>query len=300
MWLISVVMGNLLIEIAYDENKNIVFANNAVKGKKYFCPECKEELVFKNSGKTGPGSRCPHFAHKGGSTHNCEPESVLHAAFKNETAKFLRSCLAENKSFDIKWTCSNCGYPYSGNLLFIAKSIEVEYNLKVCKPDIALLDDAGKVRIAVEIVNTHKPEENTLAYYKDNGIILVQYNVVKEDFINIENKLKTPDNVSLCTKSSCKAFNIAEIQRDLKAISYICPKCNNQKFALLYVQNTALFTNTDWLEKEDEHMITDNNLEPNLFKYKGIVDPNTGEFVSTFVSYCKCDAVYCLSQRKVK
>ena len=221
-------MGKLLIEIAYDENKNIVFVNNAVKGKMYFCPKCGEELIFKNSGKTGQGSRCPHFAHKGCGGHNCDPESVLHAAFKKETAKILSSHLKESTGFNIKWRCSDCGSQYSGDLLFLAKTIEVEYDLKVCRPDIALLDDAGKVRIAIEIVNTHAPEEKVEKYYNDNGIVLVQYNVHEDDLLNIEEKLLKPDIVSLCLNSACKTFVASLLSRRIDTEKATCKRCGKQ------------------------------------------------------------------------
>jgi hypothetical protein len=38
--------------------------------------------------------------------------------------------------------------------------------MKICKPDIALFDETGKVFTVIEIVVTHKPEDNVIKYYK--------------------------------------------------------------------------------------------------------------------------------------
>ena len=272
-----------MIKIAYDEEGNIVFPNNAIKGKKYFCPKCGEELTYRNSGKTGKGSRCPHFAHKGGG-HNCDPESVLHAAFKKETTKILSSYLKENKGFIIKWTCSDCGLPYSGDLLFIAKSVEVEYDLKVCRPDIALLDDAGKVRIAIEIVNTHKPEDKTLKYYKDNGIVLVQYNVIVEDLNSIEEKLKSPEIVSMCLRPNCCHFNTLTHSKHLFERHDICPNCHKPVIIYFNENRTALFIFYSGLSKED---LNDYHLIAHQLRYLPFTSGN-GITIKTFITNCRC------------
>lgn len=57
----------------------------AMKGDYYFCPECKDEVIFK-LGRTVT----PHFAHKPGSTcAYAEGESAAHLAMKATMARFL-------------------------------------------------------------------------------------------------------------------------------------------------------------------------------------------------------------------
>ena len=160
----------LLIEFAYDSNKNAVNASAAVKGEKYYCPICREKLVFKNSGKTGKGTRRPHFAHPSGSDCN---ESPLHAIFKDKVANFLMTLIKNKENFSIGRKCKACGKEMVLNLMpdGIVK-IEKEYSFgnNAPQPDIALIDKEGKVKSVIEIVVTHKPEEKTLDFYKKNNI----------------------------------------------------------------------------------------------------------------------------------
>lgn len=224
-------MKELLINYAFDSDKNIVFAKDAVKGVLYTCPECGEELVFKSSGKMGPGSRRPHFAHKCGGGSNCAPESILHSAFKTKTVDIFNEKLKSGcKDFIVNWKCRNCNKSYSGNLLFLAMDVKIEFDLGVCRPDVALLDSNGKIVIAVEIVNTHAPEEAVLKYYRDNGIVLVQYNVTESDLLDVEEKLKYPDDVSLCLDSKCKVYLASNIYRYFEKLKLqlICKRCNSQ------------------------------------------------------------------------
>jgi predicted RNA-binding Zn-ribbon protein involved in translation (DUF1610 family) len=266
-------MKDVLIKIAYDEKGHLVIAKDAVKGNKYFCPECGEELIYKNSGKSGPGSRCPHFAHKGGG-HNCDPESVLHAVFKKEAATLLNSFLNEKKAFVVDWRCRVCNTPYSGNLLYCTKTISVEYDMKVCRPDIALLDDSGKVRVALEVVYTHSPEENTLAFYRENGIVLVQYNVHPEDLPRLVEKLHKPDVVSLCLNKKCSGFTSNMLDRHLVEDIASCRSCGKQSNVFYIEYSSALglvlfnkLEKNDLLELEKRGITADMLMDVTFSKY---------------------------------
>ncbi len=234
-------MKELQINFAFDLDNSIVFAKDAVKGIPYKCPECGQELVFKSSGNTGPGSRRPHFAHKGGGGSNCTPESLLHSAFKIKTAEILQEKInCDCKEFILNWKCEGCNKPYSGNILYMAKDVKIELDLGVCRPDIALLDANGKVIIAVEIVNTHYPEEGVLKYYRDNGIVLVQYNVTEDDLLNIEERLHIPDHVSLCLDSNCREFKPTLLNRTVIPRNIQCIRCHRVYLGYTAVVFTVL------------------------------------------------------------
>jgi hypothetical protein len=234
-------MKELLINFAFDLDNSIVFAKDAVKGIPYKCPECGQELVFKSSGNTGPGSRRPHFAHKGGGGSNCTPESLLHSAFKIKTAEILQEKInCDCKEFILNWKCEGCNKPYSGNILYMAKDVKIELDLGVCRPDIALLDANGKVIIAVEIVNTHYPEDGVLKYYRDNGIVLVQYNVTEDDLLNIEERLHNPDHVSLCLDSNCREFKPTLLNRTVIPRDIECIRCHRVYLGYTAVVFTVL------------------------------------------------------------
>lgn len=237
-------MKELLINFAFDLDNSIVFAKDAVKGIPYKCPECGQELVFKSSGNTGPGSRRPHFAHKGGGGSNCTPESLLHSAFKIKTAEILQEKInCDCKEFILNWKCEGCNKPYSGNILYMAKDVKIELDLGVCRPDIALLDANGKVIIAVEIVNTHYPEDGVLKYYRDNGIVLVQYNVTEDDLLNIEERLQHPDHVSLCLDSNCISFSSNMLTRRIRNLDVKCIQCHRFHKGYIVELSTAVGLN---------------------------------------------------------
>ncbi len=220
-------MAELLNRIAFDENKNIVFVENALKGKNYFCPECNGRFVYKNSGKTGPGTKRPHFAHQS-DVSNCSPETILHASFKIKAAELLSERIAKGENFPIEWTCPQCNGKYPYNILFMAKKVQVEHDLKECRPDIALLDADGNAIAVIEVVVSHAPEENTLKYYHENGIVLVQYNVKETDLLDIEEKLKHPDVVSLCLNNKCNNYNANAVMRVPKTHKQKCVRCQHE------------------------------------------------------------------------
>ena len=220
-------MAELLNRIAFDENKNIVFVENALKGKNYFCPECNGRFVYKNSGKTGPGTKRPHFAHQS-DISNCSPETILHASFKIKAAELLSERIAKGENFPIEWTCPQCNVKYPYNILFMAKHVKVEHDLKECRPDIALLNAQGSIIAVIEVVVSHAPEENTLKYYHENGIVLVQYNVKETDLLDIEEKLKHPDVVSMCLNNKCNNYNANAVMRVVGIQKRKCERCQQE------------------------------------------------------------------------
>lgn len=284
-------MKDNLIPIAYDENRNIVFAKNAIKekGKKYFCPECGKELIYKNSGKTGPKTRRPHFAHKGDGDHNCSPESVLHSVFKEKTAEILKQKIENKEPFIVEWICKECHKTQKGDLLFLAKQVEVEYDMNACIPDVALLDEKGKVLFAIEIVNTHAPEEKVLDYYKENGIILVQYNVVEEDLRNINQKLLNPDLVCFCNNSKCIAFSSKTIVSEYTDEPVTCPRCKSN-IAIFFIKSFSYFghyplrgiTESELPLLEMKYKLSRNYLTKRTYINYGIP-------INTYCTICSCN-----------
>lgn len=290
-------MKELLINFAFDSDNNVVFVKDAVKGIPYKCPECGEELVFKSSGKTGQGSRRAHFAHKSEGGSNCTPESLLHSAFKLKTAEILQEKISCGcKEFILKYKCTGCSKSYSGNILYMAKDVKVEFDMGVCRPDIALLDAKGKVVIVVEIVNTHYPEERVLKYYRDNGIVLVQYKVTEVDLQDIEEKLHNPNQVFLCIDSNCKEHMSSNIYRVLKKLPIICQQRKYDGYAYVAECYTILgqkyFSNViDW------DLLKSNGIELSALMLKNLYIGNTK--IKVIADKCKCTPrfVFTLPQR---
>lgn len=193
----------ILYATALDGSGSLVHAGNAVKGTRYFCPMCKEQFILRKSGKTGSGSRRPHFSHNE-LTPNCTPEGVLHLSFKKMLIEQLDRCRLEQAPFTISWNCPTCNDGYSRNLLERVMYIREEFSLGLCRPDIALLDGHERVLIAIEVVVTHKPEDTTLLHYRENGIVLVQINLESEgDLTRVGEIARNPSIVGFCANHAC-------------------------------------------------------------------------------------------------
>jgi hypothetical protein len=231
-------MTTILYTVATDKDGNLVKANDAEKGNNYFCGVCKGDLILRKSGKTGKGTKRPHFSHRA-LTPNCTPETALHYSFKNLLANKIQNHISTNQSLPISWECKFCGVNHSGNLLKKITALKVEHNLKVCQPDIALLNAEEKVYAVIEVVVTHKPEENVVKYYKDNHIILIQINLKSDkDIDNLEGKITQPDYVGTCYNPKCKVCGQFQQKKIMTIIDGPCWKCGcTMKIASISTSN---------------------------------------------------------------
>ena len=244
----------LLLPFAYDIDGNLVNIDDAIKGQKYTCPTCGAELSLKIS-KIPPGQkyhRRNHFAHKGNSENHCS-ESFLHKLFKDRCAELLIDKISKNESLHFEWECEKCFEHHSGNLLKKAARVVTEYDLGVCKPDIALLDNGGKVVIVIEVVVTHRPEPEVLEYYEKQKIACLQ--IVVDDFIDcdrIEEMLSSPNNVNLCPNPTC--VKCGQVMHNVKMVTVTteCWKCNRaMKVAMLVADNgRELLSPSEFNEEE--------------------------------------------------
>lgn len=220
-------MKNILYTVAKNANGELIQASRAEKGQAFFCPVCESELLLRKSGNTGKNSKRPHFAHKA-LTANCTPETALHFSFKSLLAKKLQKHIDENIPLQFHWACQYCDDRHEGNLLKRIKSVAVEYDLEICRPDIALFDKDNKAFAAIEIVVTHKPENRVLEYYKKNNIILIQINLTSDtDIDDIENKISNPDIVAICFNPRCETCGNFKHRTILTVIDGQCWKCSS-------------------------------------------------------------------------
>lgn len=218
-------LKELLYTTALDQGGNIVQAVTAEKGLRYFCPMCKNEFVLHKSGKSGKGSRRPHFKHNQ-LAPNCTPEGVLHYSFKKLLVAHLKAHQSGNRPVGINWGCSKCGNKYTGNLLEHVTSIREEYALGECRPDVALLNEKEAVVAVIEIVVSHPPEASALQYYLENHIVLMRIDLSsEEDLANLERRVANPDLVELCLDAKCPSCTIGKATRGLLVETKICGAC---------------------------------------------------------------------------
>lgn len=228
---------DLLLPYAYDNEENEVHISDAIKGQKYFCPVCGEELILRLS-KIPEGEkyhRKNHFAHKIGSVNNCT-ESYLHKRAKQKLVNLISESInSKSKELIFGWHCEECGEYHKGNLLKKAIKVVEEYDLGTCRPDIALLDNEGRVVIVIEIIVTHKPDLEVLSFYRDNNIVCLQ--LVVHDFDESEDilqKLLSVDEVNKCPNPICPTCGQRMNHAKMFFIDASCWRCNsNIRFALI-------------------------------------------------------------------
>ena len=221
-------MDELLHTIALNNTNGITLIEDAVKGEEYNCPNCLGEMIFRNSGKTGKGSKRPHFAHKSNNS-NCSPESALHEAFKKKLFTYLNNHKRQGDLVPIEWDCSICGYDHSHkNLLGKTSHIQLEKNVGPTRPDISLVDESGKTLLAIEVVVTHAPETATLEYFHEKGIHLVQYNLDENSLRDFNLKVKKPDIVDVCKGPKCLECGDSMRRYSLIFDETECYKCKNK------------------------------------------------------------------------
>lgn len=234
-------MSKLLLPYAYDCNKQLVHIDDAKKGEKYTCPNCGAELLLKIS-RIPEGQkyhRRNHYAHKGNSDNHCS-ESFLHKLFKEKCVDYIRQKISDNDKIDFEWHCEQCREEHSGNLLRKAVNVASEYDMGICKPDIALFDKDGKVIIVVEIVVTHKPEPEVMQYYDENKIACLQIQV--DDFSDcdrIEEKLSHPDKMNICPNPKCKKCGNIMSHVQMVTIASNCWKCGQKMTIAMLVTKSG-------------------------------------------------------------
>jgi len=218
-------MNEILYTIAKDSEGKLFTALSAEKGSQYYCVNCNNAIVLKKSGKVGPRSKRPHFAHKS-LMPNCQPETALHFGFKTLAAEKLNQYLEAGSPFNFTWRCEFCGEQHTGNFIKKLKVVRLEYDLKDCKPDIALLAENDQIFAAIEIVVTHKPSERVLNYYLENKIILIQINLKSDhDIYLLEEKLTEPNLVKFCLNPKCSVCNNFQQKYIMSIIDGKCWKC---------------------------------------------------------------------------
>jgi len=124
----------ILHKYAKNINGNVIHIGNAQINEKYFCPECEGDFILKSG-----NIRQRHFAHKNFSP-NCTREGYLHKTFKKLFLEWINHKIINNISLNIVMRCNYCGFVYNLNILPRNSFPKEEYDLKVCRPDIALLD----------------------------------------------------------------------------------------------------------------------------------------------------------------
>src|SRR5579871_3017758 len=125
---------------------DLVHISEVSSGRRFdcLCPACRTSLIARKGTKLAH-----HFAHDAGS--NCSVESAIHALAKRLIHDGIQHALSACTDIKLRWKCNECPDEHEGNLLKRAKSVRLEHDLIVARPDVALFDGANKPIAAIEI-----------------------------------------------------------------------------------------------------------------------------------------------------
>lgn len=154
---------SLAIPCARDEAGDYVIPGEAIRYKKYFCPECGSRLIY----RAGP-KRVPHFAHPANPECRFIKEGNRHLAAKYQVfAAIWKWKRRWGEVPLIQRLCVVCKEERSQPLPKKVASAALEFRINPRPPtngrfaiaDIALLDSHGQLLAAVEIRDSHAVEE---------------------------------------------------------------------------------------------------------------------------------------------
>lgn len=151
--------SRVLYPFALNESGVMIVAKDATNGGSYYCPGCDQPMVARRGQKNQP-----HFAHKVEIT-TCSPETTLHLLAKETIKRGIEDALREGRAYEFKWYCLVCHDWNVGNLATTRRRILLEEGLDGIRPDLLAVSKSNKPLVAIEVVVTHAPEEQTLDIY---------------------------------------------------------------------------------------------------------------------------------------
>lgn len=146
-------MNEFKVPFAFDENRTLFNAEAAVKGPKYFCPACGNEIILRK-GKI----KIAHFAHK--AIDSCSRETVIHKTAKYLVHSAITNWKMGNSSSPlVKRKCNICHTTIEQPIPDKVESAIIEYRLP-CNfvADVALMAQE-QAAAAIEIRVTHAVDE---------------------------------------------------------------------------------------------------------------------------------------------
>jgi ssDNA-binding Zn-finger/Zn-ribbon topoisomerase 1 len=218
------------------------------------CIVCGTALVARKGAKV-----THHFAHP--SNANCSGETVLHVLSKQFLVARIRQAIETKSELPVSWQCHQCHDQHSGNLIKKAAHVAMEAAFDGCRPDIVLLDGQDSPVAIIEVVVTHPPEENVLAFCRTRGVVLVTWKIKSAadlEALRTETKLQ-PTEVGLCTRPKCKRCKRPLYQKQLKIADGECWKCHRpMKIGVLSTEGIG--ASLDLLTEEERRLAAQNGL----------------------------------------
>ncbi|EDU7143977.1 competence CoiA-like family protein [Salmonella enterica subsp. enterica serovar Barranquilla] len=171
-------MNDTVIKIPWAKSvdEKLIHIHDAVKGQKYYCPCCNEQLTFKE-GKI----KKRHFSHR--SDTQCDPESVYHKLAKILICYAVYENSRGNRKITLISKCFGC---HGENIKTIPphffSSSHEEVSIDNYRCDV-VADTQNSRKIAIEIYHTHETDENKKEKLSIPWIELKSETVIENPFL---------------------------------------------------------------------------------------------------------------------
>jgi len=217
---------------ALDKGGSIVKAVDAPRSEIYSCIACGERMVLRR----GEIKR-PYFAHYT-ENPNCTPETVLHKMAKDNIREGIDTALSLKLEYPVTWRCPVCNQEHKGNLTRSTREVKTEVSLDGVRPDILLISMEGRPLVAVEVIVTHRPEQEAIEAYKRLKLPVLMVKPAWEDLESLKTGLSEIEGLNM----PCRALKCSKCNKVLQKIKvgsiygYPCWKCG-KKLRVLWFDN---------------------------------------------------------------
>ena len=210
----------IIYPYALDKAGSIVKAVDAPRSEIYLCIGCGDRMVLRR----GEIKR-PYFAHYT-ENPNCKPETVLHKMAKDNIKVGIDTALSLKFDYPFAWRCPVCNQEHKGNLARSTREVKTEVSLDGVRPDILITSMKEKPLVAIEVVVTHRPEQEAIEAYKRLKLPVLLVEPGWEDLDNLKSGLGLVE----AWQAPCKAKHCPKCGGPLEEVVagvFEGPKCYN-------------------------------------------------------------------------
>jgi len=159
----------ILYRWALDEMGFPAQISQAVRGRHYTCPLCHSPMIARLGEELQH-----HFSHE--QETGCTSEAVTRAALGRWITLQLRDAVQKHQVAKVEWTCARCGKSHSADVLAGGGPVHEGYQWGGGAgrfADVALLDTAGNVLMAILIQDDTMPTRETLDFLRGKDAFTV-------------------------------------------------------------------------------------------------------------------------------
>lgn len=191
--------------------------DKAVKGKEYFCPECRSKLIQRTGNKVRN-----HFAHHG-INNQCDflNEGWVHLSAKYQIKLQIENWINKVSSSPVLHrVCPFCKKKKVQQLPEIIEKVSLEKQIDGCQVDVALFDKSDNIICAIEVKDKHAVNEE-----KVEKLAIPWFEVEAEKILTVTQKWEVVQEGNL-KPFRCKCWEATEmhvVQRGLSLHVDYCP-----------------------------------------------------------------------------